>query len=172
MKRLLTITSLLLLTSVNASVFETVGINVVERIIKDEVHKTTITLDDSTVRCSSLGYGMSELKISVPSLEWYAIFDHSNQDGRGPCVTAGTEFCNGFDRFSNENNIPDNLLDPDNTRQDIEVRVFLKEVFQATADSCLRTLKEHVETNVRGIPFTHVRVKSIGTLPLSECLQE
>ncbi len=168
MKRLLAITITLLMTSVHANDFERPIQGIAKKIIKDEVHETTITLDKSTVRCSALGYGSSELKISVPSLEWYAIFDHSNRDDRGPCVTAGMDFCTVTDDFINTK-VPDLLVNPEKPTEKINVRVFLKEVFEDAGENCLRKIEEHVETEVRGIPFTHMRVKSIGTLPLSEC---
>ena len=154
-----------------------------ERIIKDEIHSSVITLTKETVRCSALGYGGAELKITLPSLKWNAIFDHSNNDGRGPCVTAGMSFC-GLDNFSfptsletseelisDQTNkaIPDVLLDESRKTEEITVNVKLREEFTIQNDKCNRVLRELVETNVRGIDFTHTRVKSIGELSLEEC---
>ncbi|WP_127716216.1 hypothetical protein [Halobacteriovorax sp. HLS] len=158
-KKLLTILTLLLTTQINAE--ETSF----TRIIKDETHSSQIILDLESVRCSGLGYGLEELKISVPSLKWSAIFDHSNNDNRGPCVTAGTRFCS----FLDPEGIPDVLLDPENPRENIQVRVFLEERFDKKENHCTRTLEEKVETNVRGIDFTHSRIKDIGTIDLEEC---
>jgi hypothetical protein len=152
-----------------------------ERVIKDATHKSTVTLNKKTVRCSALGYGLQELKISVPSLQWHAVLDHSNQDGRGPCVTAGSKFCGfGLPIFNEDgtiqdgpsNGIPDILLDLDNPTAQVDVRVILKETFFINREGteCHRGLKEEVEMDVRGIDFSHLRSKSIGTLPVEECL--
>lgn len=137
-----------------------------ERVIKSESHKTTITLNKETVRCSALGYGSSELKISIPSLKWNAIFDHSNNDNRGPCVTAGTSFC-GFG--NSQPGIPEVLLDEQTPDEEVVVTVQLTEKFSANDETCTRVLEEFVETEVRGISFNHFRIKSIGEISLDEC---
>lgn len=152
-----------------------------ERVIKDETHQSNVTLNKKTVRCSALGYGLQELKISVPSLQWHAVLDHSNLDGRGPCVTAGSKFCgfglpifneNGTITDGPSNGIPDFLLDLDNPLELVDVRVILKESFFVNSEGteCHRSLKEEIEMNVRGIDFTHFRSKNIGMLPVESCL--
>ncbi|ATH07991.1 hypothetical protein BIY24_08510 [Halobacteriovorax marinus] len=138
-----------------------------KRVIKEETHQTQIQLDTENVRCSALGYGASELKISVPSLEWYAIFDHSNRDGRGPCVTAGRGFCDIFGGMDEE--VSEVLISEEKPTEDISVTVTLTEVLHETNEKCFRSLEESVETNVRGIPFTHLRIKDIGELPKEKC---
>lgn len=172
-----------LMTILNLTILSTQATTQFKRIIKDETHETTVELNKETVRCSALGYGQSELKISVPSLKWNAIFDHSNTDGRGPCVTAGRMSCSNFLQFptlteanlpsisETKSSIPDELIDPDKPKEKILVRVFLTEEFTITEDSCFRELRENVETNVRGINFNHLRIKNIGELEVNECLQ-
>lgn len=166
MKSLLVLSLLLSTLTVNAKNFTQPHSQESRKVIKDETHSTTILLDNTTVRCSSLGYGASELKISVPSLEWYAIFDHSNRDDKGPCVTAGMSFCGNF---GGPVSIPEVLLQQDNTQEDIDVRIILTEVLRVSNTTCLRMLEEKVETTVRGIDFNHFRVKNIGEIPLEEC---
>ena len=167
MKKLLFLSITLLLQVVNAEDFK--------RVIKDETHETQVALDLDTVRCSAIGYGMEELKVTLPSLKWYAVLDHSNQDGLGPCITAGTKFCLApWNRGDTEPDpFPTVLINPDQVYEEISVRVILTEIFskgqQDGQELCHRFLKEEVETEIRGIPFTHVRTKNIGTLPVQEC---
>ncbi|OUR95299.1 hypothetical protein A9Q84_15780 [Halobacteriovorax marinus] len=175
--------NLLKMIAILAVTIVTTQANNFSRIIKDRTHETTIKLDRSTVRCSALGYGSAELKITVPSLKWNAIFDHSNTDGRGPCVTAGRMSCSAFLQFPAitpgslpdlslpNNSIPDVLIDAEKPEERISVRVFLTEEFNIREEICTRTLKENVVTMVRGIEFKHQRVKSIGELPISECVK-
>jgi hypothetical protein len=168
----MTKTILLTLLTTNSFALDLINFNPNDfsRVIKDETHTSTIRLNKENVRCSALGYGASELKISIPSLKWNAIFDHSNNDGRGPCVTAGTSFC-GFNNFPPESGIPDILLDEERPTEEISVNVKLHEEFSVKEESCTRTLREFVTTNVRGIDFTHNRIKSIGEISLKECNQ-
>ncbi|OIQ20689.1 MAG: hypothetical protein BM556_01755 [Bacteriovorax sp. MedPE-SWde] len=175
MKKLFTLTMITLLTTATAATdIDFGGIdesNTFRRVIKEATHKSTITLDKSTVRCSALGYGLEELKIGIPTLAWRAIFDHSNQDGRGPCVTAGTSFCKQQFNLPSKVGIPEVLLNPDKPTEEVDVKVVLTEEFRIDFNNkCVRTLLENVITDVRGITFTHLRTKNIGELPLQECL--
>jgi len=167
MKKIIFITSVLIgLKSFSSEEFT--------RVIKDETHATYVELDTTTVRCSAIGYGMEELKVSLPSLKWNAILDHSNRDGLGPCITAGTKFCSKI--FDNDTGtwsslgIPDVLIDPETPTESINVRVVLNEDFRIEDDICFRSLRENVTTVIRGVDFTHVRSARIGQLPAKECL--
>ena len=167
MKKVLFLSLVLLAKSTLATTFT--------RVIKDHTHKATVTLTKDTIRCSPFGYGLSELKVTLNSLKYYAIFDHSNQDGLGPCITAGHRYC--LPDWNVDHNLkvslPKVLLNPDKLTEEILVRVSLEEEFSIferneTRD-CRRTLIESVETDIRGIPFTHLRSKDIGSLPAEEC---
>ncbi|MEE3080480.1 MAG: hypothetical protein VX341_14165 [Bdellovibrionota bacterium] len=149
-----------------------------ERVLKDETHQATVKLNDQTVRCSALGYGMSELKVTLDSLLHNTIFDHSNQDGLGPCITAGVSYCApawDFGDDSAPDPFPTDLIDPNRPTEEINVRVVLKETFYLkitpTEKKCFRNLVEDVNTEIRGIKFTHNRTKYIGMLSVEECEQ-
>ncbi|EQC43875.1 hypothetical protein [Bacteriovorax sp. Seq25_V] len=132
------------------------------RILLDETHQSAVTLNTETVRCSAVGYGFPELKVTLESLKWATIFDHSNQDGLGPCITAGTMLCEDF-------TVPDVLIDSQNETENIAVRVTLTESFTISDQKCFRSLDEDVTTTIRGIPFTHRRSAFLGELNVDEC---
>lgn len=131
--------------------------------------EASVDVNNRTVRCSSVGYGVSELKINVPGLKWNAVFDHSNAENLGPCMTAGV--CRD-DIINVDGLTPDDLIQDDPGRQNIVVRRLLKERFQLDHfdKTCSRTLTESLDTVIRGHEFTHTVSKQIGDLPFQSCL--
>lgn len=137
-----------------------------ERVLKDVTTPITIEVTEKNVRCSAVGYGLSELKLNIPSLRWLAVLDHSNAENLGPCVTAGA--CSNPD-LNREGREPMDIIVSGDDRVHTDVRVILTEVFSKSGGKCFRSLEERVELNVRGVPFTHLVTESIGTLPVEEC---
>lgn len=164
MKTLLTLTALFTSLSVLAANTEKK-----EYLIHNKDVKTTVHLNDKTVRCSALGYGVSELKISVPALDYLAFFDHSNIGESEPCMTAG--MCT-FRNTGDGNRVSD-ILDPNKPSEEIEINMILKEVYYINHDqkSCSRAIEESLKSDLRGKTFTHFRSKSLGDYPYSLCVQ-
>lgn len=160
MRQIILLVSLLVTTSV----FSQNTIEKKERIIHDKIQKASVTFDLLNVRCSALGYGLTELKITVPELEWLAFFDHSNIGEQAPCMTAGACV---------EGNRPTDLIGNVGGTEDIDVRFILKEVFilDFGRSVCTRRIEERLESVVRGVNFDHFRSKNFGELPMEECLR-
>lgn len=79
-------------------------------------HRIHLNLNKKSVRCSDLGYGNVQLKISVNDLEWISFFDHSNTGEAEPCMTAGMMSCrqSGFSGID----LDDFILDPNKKAED------------------------------------------------------
>jgi hypothetical protein len=145
-------------------------------VLKDETTRTTVSLNSETVRCSDIGYGSLELKVTVPALDEIAYFNHSNPGEQAPCVTAGSFSCGtiggGQKPWSKK---PSDIVDPAKPTEDIDVHVVLTQHFlmaqgdQAGTQKCLVQLKESVETEIRGIPFKHLRSGVVGEMPVALC---
>lgn len=133
-----------------------------EKILRDEQVPSTLQLDEQSVRCSALGYGTSQLKISVPDLKWVAIFDHINVGESEPCMSAG--LC------TPERN-PESLIGGGVKSTSVTLHHVLKEVYtlDLAAKTCQRTLKENLDTLVEGIPFFHERSADLGSFPFEFC---
>lgn len=128
-----------------------------------------LDLNTETVRCSQVGYGMEELKISVPVLKWMAIFDHANIGEEQPCMTAGA--CKAM--WMEDGHTVEEFLARISGPQIAEIQRVLSESFALNHDqrSCKRTLSESLETTVGGVKFNHVVSKHIGDLPFEACLE-
>ena len=143
----------------------------VERVISDQTIKTNLLLDTTTVRCSRLGYGNSQLKISVPDLDYYTFFDHSNIGEALPCMTAGAcELKIGEDVIMPGYRIED-IVDILNPRAEMEIKILLKEIITLNSETqvCSRAISEELSGELRGIKFTHYRFKSIGEVSVNVC---
>lgn len=151
-----------------------------ERVLISDSKETDVELNTSTVRCSAIGYGASELKINVKELDGWTLFDHSNinaGDFQGePCMTAGRcKFRNG----KNGLEIDDILAGSTRVerikvfRQIVEVKDLAKD--ENGNDICNRHIQEHLQTKVnRGnaaekIEFKHTRSGLFETFPASVC---
>lgn len=135
-----------------------------ERILKDETTKITVELNAKMVRCSSLGYGREELKVSVPDLTYLAIFNHANFGETLPCMSAGA---------CQDGNLPVNLIDATKPTEDTDVRVQLVEILSLDdkTSTCNRVLEERVSAQIRGRAFRHVHSADLGSYPYSICTQ-
>lgn len=135
-----------------------------ERVISDVTTPITLTLNPSTVRCSDIGYGNMQLKVSVPELSYLAVFNHTNFGENLPCITAGR---------CTDGNQPSDIISNTNPTEEVQIRV--KRVETLTLDqkfnTCLRSLDEHVSTQIRGKPFNHHRSAELTEVPLSICDQ-
>lgn len=133
-----------------------------ERPLKDVTSPAELTLDDTTVFCSALGYGSSFLKVSVPALDDLAHFDHRVSALGLPCAAAGA--CT--DTFG-----PESILQGEPGVERVLIRVVLTEVlrFDATANTCTRQLQETVTTSVRGVPLRHHAEDVATSVPVEQC---
>lgn len=134
-----------------------------ERVMKDQTSSAQLTLDETTVFCSALGYGLSFLKVSVPDLDELAHFDHRVSALGLPCAAAGA--CT--DTFG-----PDSILQGRPGVEQVSIRVVLTEVlrFDAAAGSCTRQLQETVTTSVRGVPLRHHAEDEPVSVPVERCV--
>ncbi len=152
-----------------------------ERILISDSKVTDVTLNNSSVRCSALGYGLAELKINIPALDGWTLFDHSNINAGDfpgePCMTAGA--CKAFSRggFS----IEDILGTVESTkverlkinRQIVEVKDLGKD--EQGNSICERHIEERLQTAVSKadglsvIRFKHTRAGLHETFPASVC---
>ena len=113
-------------------------------------HEISVKISADTVRCSSQGYSLPELKIDVPDLDWAATFQHRNFGEGQPCMTAGS--CRQVGG-------PEVIL----AGGDEEIKTLLTVVMQEVAwvddtnDTCYRQVEEVLEMDVRGHTFSHVR---------------
>lgn len=151
-----------------------------ERVLISDSKITDVELNNTSVRCSAIGYGAAELKINIKGLDGWTLFDHSNVragDLEGqPCMTAGA--CKQFGNRSGLS-IDDILSGGTNTqrirvnRQIVEVKELSKD--ENGIDVCFRHIEEHLQTSVlRGdgtgrINFTHLRSGLAETFPASVC---
>jgi hypothetical protein len=153
-----------------------------ERILISDSKVSDVTINNTSIRCSALGYGMAELKINIPALDGWTVFDHSNINagdfGGQPCMTAGACRRNaktgGF-------SIDDILGVPSQERvETVKVNRKLVEVKELSKDEsgndiCVRHIEERLLANVnRGdgngvIRFTHLRSGLIENFPVSVC---
>lgn len=130
------------------------------------VHETTttveITLDDSTVLCSSAEYGQEFLKILIPELAKLTLLDHQNAGAGAPCVAAGV---------CAPGNAPSDILDPAQPKETVAIQVTAVRLDESDADAqlCDTYLIERVKIDVRGVEFTHERGIALGSRPFADC---
>lgn len=131
--------------------------------LKDVTSPAELTLDDTTVFCSALGYGTSFLKVSVPALDELAHFNHRVSVLGLPCAAAGA--CT--DTFG-----PESILQGSPGVEQVLIRVVLTEVlqFDASASTCTRQLQETVTTSVRGVALRHHAEDEAVPVPVERCL--
>ena len=135
-----------------------------ERILKDETNNVTVTLTKDTVRCSNIGYSNLELKVSVPDLDYLAIFNHANVGEALPCMSAGKCV---------PGNNPIDIIIPGKDTEQTDIRVQLVEILDIDlpTQKCNRTLEERVSAQIRGKAFRHVHSADIGSYPINICNQ-
>ena len=135
----------------------------VETLVHDTTTTVEITLDDSTVLCSSAEYGQQFLKILIPELAKLTLLDHQNAGAGAPCVAAG---------ICEPGNTPSDILDPARPTEAVSIQVTAHRVDESDADTqqCETYLVERVKLDVRGIEFTHERAAALGTRPYEDCV--
>lgn len=151
-----------------------------ERELFRKTHQINLDLNEKSVRCSDLGYGNVQLKISVNDLEWISFFDHSNRGEAEPCMTAGMMSCAQFD-LSDFPDLGDAFQQQDDVLKRFralgKVKTQLQQILKETysmdhqEQTCQRVLEETVETEVDGTIFTHYRSGRLGEFPYDICLQ-
>lgn len=157
-----------------------------ERVLISDSKVADVTLNKTSVRCSALGYGMAELKINIPALDGWTLFDHSNINlgdfGGEPCMTAGSCKRGTVKRPGNTGfSVEDILGNIENTqvsrilikRKIVEVKDLGKD--EQGNDVCLRHIQERLETDVPRadgnglIHFSHLRHGLHETFPAKVC---
>ena len=132
------------------------------KLVSRQTVETSVKVSASTVRCSSLGYGRPELKIDVPALDWAASFNHRTFGEGQPCMTSVT--------CSNE--VGTDLL-LSQGEAEVPVRLIVTHTEKAwldrASDKCSRYLEEHVEMQLRGLRFTHVRTGNLAESSVAAC---
>ena len=145
-----------------------------ERVILKDSKEMKVTLNTFSVRCSSLGYGMKELKVNIAELDGWTLFDHTNvRFGDSldlPCMTAGTCSYRPNDGGFSVNDI---LQNNPRVEKVIVNREVIENRFIGESDSqvkvCFRVLAEHLKTQIAGIEFTHVRTGEAVEFPVKYC---
>lgn len=152
-----------LIVAVIATLSSVAGAETKSMVLKDTVHEITVEIKEGDVRCSEIGYGTKELKISVPDLKWISSFDHTNPGELQPCMTAGR---------CQMGNLPMDLIDGRPGFEQTSLRQTLTEefAFDVTTNICQRSIVERVEMIIRGKTFRHTRSLDLGNTPLTQCL--
>lgn len=145
-----------------------------ERVILKDSKKVTTEVSTKTVRCSILGYGMSELKINIAALDGWTLFDHTNvrfgDRFDQPCMTAGP--CK---RFQNDEDglTVDSVVKGNERNEKIVIEREVVESRDLTEEQgekvCQRMLREDLKTTVGGVEFFHSRTGAVETLPAQAC---
>lgn len=134
------------------------------KLLVDTNHQIQVAIKEGDVRCSDLGYGNMQLKISVPALKYLSSFDHTNEGELQPCMTAG--------RCRPGNNPEDLLAGGPGVENTVLNQKISEEVsFDSVRGECQRMIKEVVEMTVRGKTFHHTRFLSLGEHSLALCQQ-
>jgi hypothetical protein len=131
--------------------------------VKDVTTPISLELNDTSVFCTSLGYGGENfLKVSIPQLDALAHFDHRVEGTNLPCAAVG--LC------SAQMNA-DNILQSNPGLEPVDLRVLLTEklFLDGDAETCQRQLIEDVSTTVRGVPLKHHVEGELETLTLADC---
>jgi len=153
-----------------------------ERILISDSKTADVALTSASVRCSALGYGLAELKINIPALDGWTLFDHSNINAGDfpgePCMTAGA--CKRSPRAGGFS-IEDILGSPDGQRVErLKIRRQIVEIKELGKDEngidvCHRRIEERLQTEVSKnstegqIQFHHVRSGLEETFPARVC---
>ena len=133
-----------------------------QRVLSDKTSRVALALNDETVFCSAIGYGVSFLKVSVPDLDWLAHFNHRANTLGLPCAAAGecTDLLN-----------PESILQSRPGVEAVDVRVVLTEVLRVDVEPqrCSRWMTESVEAKVRGLQLRHHVDGTPEDVPFERC---
>lgn len=134
------------------------------RVLKDTTTQVSIPLNAETVFCTERGYGIVQLKVSVPDLAWLAHFDHRVVGEGLPCITGGA---------CSDTQNPGEIIDAAHPLETIPVRVVLSEqlTIDDEAKTCTRFLTEAVTSLIRRHKFEHYRYSDEAVaVPYEQCL--
>ncbi len=136
----------------------------IQRTLKDTTTMVALDLNEKTVFCTERGYGINTLKVSVPDLVHLAHFDHKVAGEAQPCIQAGA---------CTENNIPSNIIIPDEPYTIIPIRVRLIQNIQLNVDekTCAIYLSEKITTFIRNRSFIHFMQGAPGPMDYEKCLK-
>lgn len=140
------------------------GVDEVTRVIQDEIFPVSVTLDESTVLCSSADYAATFLKVLIPDIAQVTLFDHRNFAVAAPCIAAG--------ECSDELN-PSTILDAGGNGEIVApLRVMLTGIYVVNHDAqtCTVRLREDLSTVIRGVEFTHAREGFVSERAVEDCL--
>ena len=138
------------------------------------VHKTTTTilvdLNDKTVVCSRADYAMPVLKVLIPGLSDITLLNHQNFRAGAPCVTTG-ETCARSTAGGFAEATPESILQGRSGTEQAEVTVTLSriETIDHKEKTCVVTMREDVETTIRGKRLFHNREADIGSRVYTDC---
>lgn len=134
-----------------------------ETLVHDTTTAVEITLDESTVLCSSADYGALFLKVGMPELAAVTLLDHQNIGAGAPCVAAG---------LCVPGNMPSDIIDAADPTEtvDINVKALRGDSTDSTAQTCETYLIERVRVVIRGVEFTHERTAPLGSRPFADCV--
>lgn len=134
-----------------------------QRVVHDTTTRVSLRLDDETVFCSAIGYGVSFLKVSMPDLDRLARFDHRADPAGLPCAAAGA--CT--DDFG-----PQSILQGRPGHEAVDVRVTLREFLRVDVERqrCRRWFQEDVEAVVRGVTLRHRVESDVEPVPFEQCV--
>lgn len=146
-----------------------------ERVILKDSKTFLNEISEQTVLCSSVDYGLAELKISLQALDGWTIFDHSNAAfgiAGAPCMTSGA--CRpGHDPSTIIQGHPGSEL-VTVEREIVEVKRLQENDLFVQPDgtpgkTCVRSLRETLATTIRGVKFRHGRSGAQQNLPAEAC---
>jgi hypothetical protein len=154
-----------MLVTQRQSAQQSTGQEKLSRVVQDQTYALKALLDESTVRCSSAGYSASFLKVLIPEVAQFTVFDHRNAGEAAPCIAAG--------ECSSELN-PENFLGTPRKegREEVQIRAVLTLDLQIDHDArtCEVSLREELTTEIRGVPFFHLRQGPISSRVYEDCL--
>lgn len=132
-------------------------------VLSDVTSPIELLLNENTVFCSAIGYGVSFLKVSIPQLDQLAHFDHRVEEAGLPCAAVGA---------CDEQMGPDAVLQGNPGIELVTVRVVLTEVIRIdeATRTCSRQLLEHVSTTVRGHALEHHEQDTPSPMSFDDCV--
>jgi uncharacterized protein (TIGR03382 family) len=134
-----------------------------ETVVHDTTTNVDLTLDESTVLCSSADYGALFLKVLIPQLAQLTLLDHQNTGAGAPCVASG---------LCEAGNEPSDIIDSSDPNETVAVNVkaVRQDMVDTDAQTCDTYLIERVNVTIRGIAFTHERTAPLGSRAYSDCV--
>jgi len=145
-----------------------------ERVLLRDAKTFSAEVSTATVRCSEIGYGAKELKINLAGLDGWTLFDHTNSnfgDIGDPCMTAGR--CKAPWGGSGGFTIDDLIQNNPGVEAVTVVRSVTELKFETRDENnqevCQRSLREDLQTTIRGINFSHSRHGLDQNFPIEVC---